>query len=477
MKKTIENPRVFISYAWGTEEYREKVISFANTLMNDGIDVVIDQWSLEEGDDKNSFMERTVNDDSITNVLILIDPIYAKKANDKQGGVGTETQIISQEVYAKVKQNKFLPIVFEKDEEGNIQKPIYLDSRIHFDLSDSQTYSKEYRRLVRRLFGIKSVPKPTLGKEPEWLEKEDSIGVVDIMEFESIKKAGNVNKDVEFEKILEDIKEELLKEYLDIENEKLTQIEVYNIIIPIRNKYLELLQNVKYIDDPEKAIADCLEQILQRLNLEMNNKNQDLFKIAIQEWFIYTIASFMKNKMYSNVNYLFERSYFTERYDDKKTNHRFSIFRHNNCHRLDKEICDRDDKDYYCGTAQFWIDNIYIKHYSKEDFTFADIMCFNASVYLKDYSEAFYWFPLTYVYAGDNYALRYFSSKLKSIENLNSVLPLFSMESIDEFKKRFDEIDAIRMKRGFEDIRYPRSFNSAPLINQFVDFEDLGIFN
>lgn len=47
-------------------------------------------------------MEKSVLDESITNVLILIDPTYAKKANERAGGVGTETQIISAEVYNKV---------------------------------------------------------------------------------------------------------------------------------------------------------------------------------------------------------------------------------------------------------------------------------------------------------------------------------------------------------------------------------------
>lgn len=40
-------------------------------------------------------MEQSVTDATITNVLILLDPVYEKKANERHGGVGTETQIIS----------------------------------------------------------------------------------------------------------------------------------------------------------------------------------------------------------------------------------------------------------------------------------------------------------------------------------------------------------------------------------------------
>ena len=48
MKKRIEHPRVFISYAWGTEEYNEKVVLFATDLKSDGVEVVFDRWQLKE---------------------------------------------------------------------------------------------------------------------------------------------------------------------------------------------------------------------------------------------------------------------------------------------------------------------------------------------------------------------------------------------------------------------------------------------
>ena len=118
MKSTIEHPKVFISYAWGTEDYRLKVRSFATDLIENGIDVLLDQWSLKEGNDTYAFMEQSVTDPTITNVLILLDPIYEKKANERHGGVGTETQIISPEIYNKVKQEKFLPVIFERRENG-----------------------------------------------------------------------------------------------------------------------------------------------------------------------------------------------------------------------------------------------------------------------------------------------------------------------------------------------------------------------
>lgn len=47
MKSTIEHPKVFISYAWASEDYRLKVRSFATDLMGNAIYVwwtSVEEW-------------------------------------------------------------------------------------------------------------------------------------------------------------------------------------------------------------------------------------------------------------------------------------------------------------------------------------------------------------------------------------------------------------------------------------------------
>ena len=90
MNNKIESPKVFISYAWGSEEYQSKVLALASDLMGDGVNVVFDRWSLKEGNDTYAFMEQSVTDTEITNVLILLDPNYEKKANARDGGLSTK---------------------------------------------------------------------------------------------------------------------------------------------------------------------------------------------------------------------------------------------------------------------------------------------------------------------------------------------------------------------------------------------------
>ena len=61
-------PKIFISYSWSSDTL---VIDLANRLVSHGVDVVLDKWDLKEGNDKYKFMERCVNDSSITKVLII----------------------------------------------------------------------------------------------------------------------------------------------------------------------------------------------------------------------------------------------------------------------------------------------------------------------------------------------------------------------------------------------------------------------
>ena len=90
----------------------------AERLVANGVDVVLDVWDLMPGHDKYAFMEQSVNDQTVNKVLIICDKTYTEKADARQGGVGDETVIISPEIYGKVRQEKFIPIAFETDEDG-----------------------------------------------------------------------------------------------------------------------------------------------------------------------------------------------------------------------------------------------------------------------------------------------------------------------------------------------------------------------
>src|SRR5215813_11139601 len=95
------NPKAFISYSWSSQEHERWVLDLATQLRESGVDVIFDKWDLKEGHDAIKFMEKMVTDPEIKKVIMVLDRTYAEKADGRKGGVGTETQIISPEIYAK----------------------------------------------------------------------------------------------------------------------------------------------------------------------------------------------------------------------------------------------------------------------------------------------------------------------------------------------------------------------------------------
>jgi hypothetical protein len=167
-----ENPKLFISYSWTTPAHEKWVVTLAEELVSQGIDVVIDKWNLRPGHDANAFMEGMVTDESVTKVLLVCDAKYAEKSDARAGGAGTEAQIITPQLYAKRAQDKFVAVVRENNVDGTPCLPTYYRGRIYFDLSDDGKYAQEFEGLVRWAWDKPAYVKSNLGKKPSFLSDD-----------------------------------------------------------------------------------------------------------------------------------------------------------------------------------------------------------------------------------------------------------------------------------------------------------------
>ena len=145
---SIEKPKVFISYAWTSKEYSDKVHLFVHKLIGCGIDVIFDKFENTPGKDLLHFMEKSVNDPTVTNVLLLLNPAYKEKVDNRNGGVGYEGMIISAEIFTKTEQTKYIPIVFENEERDNKEViPTFLSSKVYHDLSNDDELA--FKKLIK----------------------------------------------------------------------------------------------------------------------------------------------------------------------------------------------------------------------------------------------------------------------------------------------------------------------------------------
>lgn len=153
-------PTVFISYSWDDDEHKKWVRSFADILLADGVNAVVDQYDLSLGDRLPQFMEQSITDADY--VLIICTPVYKEKADKRTGGVGYEGHIISDELFNHHNERKFIPVL----RKGNFETalPKFCAGKLSIDLSGTPFSEDQYHDLLTTIFGKKK--KPAIGKKP-----------------------------------------------------------------------------------------------------------------------------------------------------------------------------------------------------------------------------------------------------------------------------------------------------------------------
>lgn len=162
-----ENINVFISYSWEEDLHQQWVKSLADKLLNDGINVILDQYDFELGDRLPYSMEQAIKQSDY--VLIICTPTYKDKADSRISGVGYEGNIISGELYSEGNERKFVPIV--RKENFQISMPDFLLGKMGVSLTEENDFDENYNNLLASLYGAKS--KPAIGKTPSKFRKSE----------------------------------------------------------------------------------------------------------------------------------------------------------------------------------------------------------------------------------------------------------------------------------------------------------------
>lgn len=475
----IEHPKVFISYAWLNDDFNRKVSEFVNRLRQDGIDTIFDQTDLKFGQSMPHFMESTVRDSGITNVLMLLTPEYKEKADSKTGGVGTETQIISAEVYQDVDNTKFIPVIFDK--RGKDFKdclPIYLKSRYFIDLSDIETYESNYNSLVRTLYGAPTSIKTQLGSKPEWVDNPDSINYdQNAIGFIKNYAIGNSDKYVILKS--KEIYSRLIKQIKDINfqndfDPNFFKSE-YSKLTSIRNTFLYLVSEIVVNDNLFDFLIYCFDQLSSYIN-ELRFTNSSRYKFSLltifkHELIVSCIVILYKANRYNVIYSLISTSYIS--YSENMGvafNSYFYCYSevYDFCEELNVALSPDKSRRLYCGLADFWVRNTCVPLISIEDFVNADILISNLTRLNGDR-----WFPLSYVYCARNPKwLRNIALSLTSKTLARRLLGLFGVSNFDELENRLNTLyinnSVSNSFRG-----YQNAMEEYPLLSEFLRKENI----
>lgn len=316
-------PKLFISYSWSSPTHEQWVIDLATTLRESGIDVILDKWDLREGHDAVVFMEQMVTNPDIKKVAIVSDRTYAAKADDRAGGVGTETQIISKEVYENQAQEKFVAVVSEKDDEGKPFLPIYYKSRIYIDLSEEDKYGENFEKLLRWVFDKPLYVKPPLGNKPAFLDEGEHISLGTTATFKRCTEAIKNTKSYAagaFDEYCTLFAQNLERFRLSKSEGEFDEAVIKNIdeFLPFRNEAIQLFLTVARYS-PTQEFAQRIHRLFEELIPYMHRPGHiqqwsewdfDNFKFLVHELFLYALAVLLKQDRLEQASHLLEQQYY-----------------------------------------------------------------------------------------------------------------------------------------------------------------------
>ncbi len=473
-------PKVFISYSWTNKTYQESVIDLASRLRHDGVDVKLDVWDLKEGQDKYAFMEMCVTDPEIDRVLIFSDNTYAQKADQRKGGVGDETTIISPEVYGNVDQQKFIPVVMERTDDGEACLPAYLKTRKYCDLS-GQNREAEYESLVRIIFNAPIIRKPEIGTRPLWLTEESPDG---LFPLKNAVKALSVSE-------LGKMKDVAVREYIDAYIEAMKQFYMKK---PDTNSYLSSFMSMKeYRDsflDHLKAfssskhfgasMADEFERLYNALynvhtfepsSMQCGKVEFDIFRLHIWELFVCTITFLLHYEMYEDIHELLVHTYFLRTAGIGNETKPFSYvqFRFHSS-MMEEHIKPEMGGDlstkytlvghYVCSEREL------LPIYSGKAMANADLFLYQVynGLDLDKLNSWGAWFPSLYAYAEEYDSMW---KKLLSKQFCYKIMPVFGVQSIEDLKCRIAKCVINR------DYHYSGAWSSASAILSWIKLDDI----
>lgn len=439
------NPKLFISYSWSSPDHEEWVVKLAEELVAAGVHVILDKWDLREGQESAAFMEQMVSDPNVGKVLLICDQKYQQRADLRAGGVGTEAQIISGEIYRSSTQTKFVAVVRERDEEGRACLPAYYTSRIYIDLSDDARYAQEFERLVRWAYDQPLHTRPPIGQRPSFLQREDrAIKLTTSAEHRRATDAvkndrGFADAAIEdyFNALAEGFEQFRIKQSsngdVDFDDQVIKSIDDF---LPYRNEAIELFITVaRYRDTQEtRRITHRFFERLLPYQEPLSNATTyfesdfDNFRFIVHELFLYGVAAFVKAERFEAVQSLLSTLYYVPgrtAYGIDATvgfqafmTYAESFVRRNQRLRLNKKTLRAtllEERSHSSG------------------FAFRDIMQADFLLFIRNqivpHSSDLFWYPETLVYCSWRSSPFEIFARSSSKKYFEKVLPLLGAES------------------------------------------------
>ncbi len=146
-----DEPRCFISYAWGVPEQEHLIHSLASHLKDAGINVYLDIWHNTAGTSIVRFAERILDDKTDFVVLSGSHKLMEKYNGEKDSVVMLELDMIAQRATTS-KKNTILPILLEASHKEVLPK--FLWNTVSVGFQNREAYPLNCFNLLGRLYKL-----------------------------------------------------------------------------------------------------------------------------------------------------------------------------------------------------------------------------------------------------------------------------------------------------------------------------------
>lgn len=407
------DPCAFISYSWTSDDHADWIRETAVRLLHDGVQVLLDQFDLAEGQDKYAFMEQAVTNPAVTHVIAFVDDRYATRADAREGGIGIETQILTPTIYRNARQKRVIPIILARNPDGTPRLPTFLDTRYAIDMSSPAKAQDGYEQLLRVLHGKPRHVKPPVGTPPTFITDPTSSARPTRTRLRAFTEALTRNRD---------ITQALAHDFLDAISTELPTLQITtvsdaatadDIVVqrindaqPLRDDivaFLDAIALYRHDDRLTRITGDLFERLLAPQATTPGKSNYryafDHYQFLAYDLFLHATALCIACHRLDLLTHLTDRGYLPPpffHHDSRAESHSYTVF-HGYCASLDEARNHRLALNRTSVTADLIKNHAHHKRASFEDLVSADLVLFLKSVLLTDGRSR--WYPSLSGYA------------------------------------------------------------------------------
>ncbi|PZT98089.1 MAG: hypothetical protein DI622_22665, partial [Chryseobacterium sp.] len=362
--------------------------------------------------------------------------------NNKSGGVGIESLIISDDIYNQTSQTKFIPIVMEYDNDGNPLVPTFVKTRIFIDLSNENDFEENYEKLIRNIYNKPLSKRPPIGKMPIHLLDDGPIYLLTANKVSTLKNSLINNKPNS---------KLLIKDYLNTFIDALLSFKIdsrsldhsnfidkveksIDDLQALKNDFLDFINVIcKFSSESfENDIFDFFENLLQTFEdndillvsgNSLDSLSHDNFKFFLYDLFLSIISTLIKYEKFEEISILVKNNFIISRKSGKTDVVNFVKFRTYN-YTLN------EFKNRSINPKRISVVADKIKQYATimnfKDLKEADLLLYYLSLFYPGKNQFFkYWFPETSCYNSFDVTIlpkiisKRFFEKVKIIFNVN----------------------------------------------------------